>query len=394
MIDDKLTPWDDAKTPALAIVARGDQITAITATSFTVRSQSRPEQSYTVQVHRDRWECDCTFFTETRQNCIHILSVKVRNGFIAPEAEDKPKCANCRSSDIIRYGRRYNKSGTIDRYLCKTCGRRFTGKEGFQGRRSDPEKIALALDLYFRGMSLRQIAEHFHQVFSLKISHQTIYRWIVHYSKLAADWMDSQGAEVGERWHMDETVININGVNHYLWNIMDAETRFLLATHVSRGRSHNDTRASMKKAKKTTESRPTELFTDHMPSYPWAVRKEFGFNARKFDKLSPGFHSPHRAVPSIRAAESNNIVERLHGTEKSRTKVMRAFDQVKGAASLMDGWRVHYDMVRDHQSLGMTPAEAAGIAKIEGFRWLELIKLAATTRNVTTAQEIQNHPTT
>ena len=86
-------------------------------------------------------------------------------------------------------------------------------------------------------------------------------------------------------------------------------------------------------------------------------------------------------MPSIRAAESNNIVERLHGTEKSRTKIMRAFDQVDGAASLMDGWRVHYDMLRDPMALGMTPAEAAGIPKLEGFRWLELLKMATHIEN-------------
>ncbi len=35
----------------------------------------------------------------------------------------------------------------------------------------------------------------------------TVYRWIVRYSKLAAEWMDAQGAKVGERWHVDETTV-------------------------------------------------------------------------------------------------------------------------------------------------------------------------------------------
>jgi hypothetical protein len=41
---------------------------------------------------------------------------------------------------------------------------------------------------------------------------------------------------------------------------------------------------------------------------------------------------------------------------------MRAFDQEDGAAALMEGWRVHYNMVRTHLTLGKTPAEAAEIA--------------------------------
>ena len=386
-----LISWDDERTPALAIVARGDQVTTITTTSFTVRSQSHPEISYTVQVHRDKWTCDCDYFSATGQKCIHIGAVRLRNGFVdSAKPADEPKCENCQSSDIIHYGKRHNKSGTISRYLCKSCGHRFTGRDGFQRRRAEPEKIALALDLYFRGMSLRQIVEHFNQVYSLKISHQTVYRWLVHYSKLAADWMDSQNACVGERWHMDETVININGKNHYLWNLMDAETRFLLATHVSEGRGHTDARKPLRKAKSVTESRPTEIFTDGLGAYPWAIGKEFGrMNYGKRHRLE--HFNPHKVVASIRAPQSNNMVERLHGTEKSRTKVMRGFDQLDGAASLMDGWRVHYDAVRDHMALGMTPAEAAGIPKIEGFRWLELLKLSAT-RNVTMSQEAKNHP--
>jgi hypothetical protein len=117
-----------------------------------------------------------------------------------------------------------------------------------------------------------------------------------------------------------------------------------------------------------------------MQAYPKAIHKEFG----------KGRHSPHKLVPSIRAEESNNRIERLHGTEKSRTKVMRAFDQEEGAATIMDGWRVHYDMVRTHQALGKTPAEAADIAPLVGFKWLELLKLATSRDPSNTGQSLRS----
>ena len=82
-------------------------------------------------------------------------------------------------------------------------------------------------------------------------------------------------------------------------------------------------------------------------------------------------------MPSIKAKESNNKIERMHGSQKERTKVMRAFDNDKGAATLAEGWRVHYNMVREHQTLGMTPAEAAGLGTLDGFRWLMLIQEAS-----------------
>ena len=396
MADDKLTPWADMRTPALAIVARGDQIEPVAPSQFRVHSQSHPEKIYTVEVVRDRWTCSCDFFMQTKLACIHILAVKYRNGFIGPNEEpERVVCSRCQSGDVIANGKRHNKSGTITRYLCKACGFRFTGKDGFQRRRSEPEKIALALDLYFRGMSLRQIAEHFNQVYRLKLSHMTIYNWIAHYSKLAADWMDSQNAKVGEKWHVDETVVNVNGEHRYLWNVMDSETRMLLATHLSRTRSIPETRMPLRKAKDMTETRPKLVFTDGMHAYGPAIRKEFGHHARKGDGMigqgSGVWFNPHRVVPSIRAERSNNRIERLHGTEKSRTKVMRAFDQDHGAAMLMDGWRVHYDMIRTHQAIGKTPAEAAGIPSLDGFKWAELLKLA-TTRNFTVGEPDKKTP--
>jgi len=53
---------------------------------------------------------------------------------------------------------------------------------------------------------------------------------------------------------------------------------------------------------------------------------------------------------------------------------MRGFDQDKGCATLTEDFRVHYNLIRDHQSLGVTPGEIAGLPKIEGFRWLEVLK--------------------
>ncbi|MGP8158549.1 MAG: IS6 family transposase [Thermoplasmata archaeon] len=361
--------WQDARTPALAIVARGDQIRTVTPAEYSVRSQSHPETTYKVTVLRERWSCECGFYAEGKQTCIHILAVRFREGFQSGPMvtlPSKPGCERCHSGDVALSGKRRNKSGTISRYLCKTCGFRFTGRDGFQHRRSDPEKIALALDLYFRGMSVRKVAEHLAQVHNLKVSPTTVYNWIAHFSRVAARWMDAQGATVGERWHVDETVVSVDGDRHYIWNVLDSETRFLLATHVSRDRRMVDTRAPLHKAKKVAETLPTEVFTDGMRAYPRAVHNEFG----------RGGYSPHHRVPSIRAAESNNLVERLHGTEKERIKVMRGFDTLEGTSALAEGFRVHYNMVRNHMALGATPGSVAGIPPIDGFRWSEILRMA------------------
>jgi transposase-like protein len=253
-------------------------------------------------------------------------------------------------------------------------------------RRADPMNIARSLDLYFRGMSIRKVREYLEQVERLQVSHMTVYRWVVHYSKLASEWMDAQGARTSDRWHVDETVIGVNGKNEYLWNVLDHETRFLLATHVSENRSLANTRVPLHKAKGVTPDRPVDVLTDGMNSYPVAIMKELGRRATPFDDpkhVHGGRFNPHKRVPSIRAKESNNRIERFHGTEKERFKVMRAFDGEPGSSLLAEGLRVHYNLVREHQALDMTPGEAAGIPVGDGFRWKKIIEEAGRSRGVT-----------
>ena len=370
--------WKDQKTPALAIVARGNQIkTIIPNNKYTVQSQSNPENYYTVYHYEEnKWICTCMHHLATKRNCIHILSVKFQQSLQQTKdtlLEHNITCDKCNSTNIVKNGKRKNKSGVINRYLCKECGFRFTDNEGFKKRRSDPEKIALALDLYFRGLSVRKVAEHFQQVYNLHISHMTVYRWIYDYGKLASKWMDKHQVSTGKRWHIDEIVLKVDGEFRYLWNVLDSESRYLLATHVSKHRGIKDARKPIKNAKKATPDRPLEVFTDGMISYPSAVVKELG---RRGVKGHKGFWSPHVRVPSIRAKESNNRIERFHGTQKERTKIMRGFDQEHGCANLMEGFRVHYNLVKNHQALGCTPSEATGNMSVDGFRWLDIIQKA------------------
>lgn len=355
--------WKDQRTPALAIVARGDQIRIING-DHIVQSQSDPGKTYKVHLEGDAWTCECEHHAQAKRECIHILAVRFRRNMreALEPATERPTC-KCGSADVVQNGKRHNKSGPVTRWLCRACGATFTGRDGYHKRRAEPKTIAIALDLYFSGLSFRKVREHIAQVHGLRVSPMTIYRWVTHYSNLAAKWMDAQGARTGDRWHVDETVVNVNGDPRYFWNVMDSKTRFLLATHISEARGMQTTCTPLKKAKKATPDRPSEVLTDGMMAYPRAVHRTLG----------PGVH---RRVPSIKAKDSNNRIERLHGTQRERTKVMRAYDNDQGAAALGEGSRVHYNLVRDHQALGTTPGEAAGLEALEGFRWLALLERA------------------
>jgi putative transposase len=182
--------------------------------------------------------------------------------------------------------------------------------------------------------------------------------------------MDSLGARTGERWHVDETVVISNGKPRWVWNVLDADTRFLLATHVTKLRRVRDAKIPIQRSKSSTPDRPLTVFSDGLPAYRKAIGRELAFRS------GAEVVSPHVRVRSIRAKRSNNLVERLHGTEKERIKVMRGFHSDKGSKVLMEGFRVHYNLVRTHSALSTTPGVASGLPSPGGFRWKGILEEA------------------
>lgn len=70
----------------------------------------------------------------------------------------------------------------------------------------------------------------------------------------------------------------------------------------------------------------------------------------------------------------NNIIERIQGTIRERTKVMRGFHNPKSAELILNLFVIWYNFLRVHQGIGMTPAEKVGIdLNLGKDKWLNLI---------------------
>jgi transposase InsO family protein len=74
----------------------------------------------------------------------------------------------------------------------------------------------------------------------------------------------------------------------------------------------------------------------------------------------------------IRAVHNQNVVERLHSTLKDRIKPTRGLKGENSVRTLLEGWVVHYNYVRKHQTLKMTPAQASGLNVKND--WYNLVK--------------------
>lgn len=111
------------------------------------------------------------------------------------------------------------------------------GKTDLKRMRHSPFLIITVLYQFFIGKSsTRNISLMLHQLYNIKLSHVTIADWCKKFAPILNSislklipMMDFNSDE----WHADETVVKINGKKHYIWFIIDSETRFVLGFHLS-----------------------------------------------------------------------------------------------------------------------------------------------------------------
>jgi transposase-like protein len=121
--------------------------------------------------------------------------------------------------------------------------------------KQDAKVIILCMDLYFKGISLRQIRDHIKQFYGVSV------------------------------WYIDETVVNVRGSKmakgnyDWLWNLMDNETRFILSSQIHKNRFTADARQVLQEGKKNAKRIPAIVVSDSHGSYTNAVRKEIYRNA-------------------------------------------------------------------------------------------------------------------
>ena len=94
----------------------------------------------------------------------------------------------------------------------------------------------------------------------------------------------------------------------------------------------------------------------------------------------------HRQSEGIYERNNNNLSERLQGTLKERTKVMRGLETPETAGRFLDGFALYYNYLKPHMATGKTPAAAAEIRA--PFRdWIEIAHL---TKDTVTNPEARN----
>ena len=186
------------------------------------------------------------------------------------------------------------------------------GEVSYKGHRYPAEIIAHCVWLYHRfPLSFREV-EELMLVRGVIVTHETIRQWCAKFGPVYAAGLRRRQPRPGDKWHLDEVFLTINGRRHYLWRAVDQDGNVLDILVQPR----RDAKAAKRFFRKllTKQCRvPRVLVTDKLRSYQVA----------------------HRAVmPSVEHRQSrylNNRAENSHQPTRQRERAMKRF-RTPGAA--------------------------------------------------------------
>ena len=91
----------------------------------------------------------------------------------------------------------------------------------YRGHRFPKEIISHCVWLYFRfGVSFRDVEEMMASR-GVLVSYETVRCWCGKFGDVFAAGLRRRRARTGDKWHLDEVFLKINGVTHYLWRAVD-----------------------------------------------------------------------------------------------------------------------------------------------------------------------------
>jgi putative transposase len=281
------------------------------------------------------------------------------------------KCKYCGSKNLWLYGT-YKGS---QRFYCRDCKRKFAGNLALPKMRSPVTNVGDALQSYFSGMSLNEVKQNMEQQYHYSPSVSTIYRWLDRFIKEAEHKVKDTKPNVGDVWIADETVIKIDRKKYWLFDCIDAKTRFLLASHLSPNRGIREARTLMDKAAERAGKTPKIVMTDKLAAYLDGIELAYGADAE------------HRQGSPFDVQTNTNLIERFQGTLKDRTKVLRGLKRADTARKFIEGWLIHYNYFRPHISLkGKTPAQRAGVV-LSTNDWLDVVRQPTDTAHIEISTE-------
>ena len=248
----------------------------IDANAFSVRSQTNPENRYTIRETAGGLVCECPDNRFRKVDCKHIKIVlevvknnrcRKNNTFRIMERSQLKLCKYC-DSGRLKNGTRKTAKENVQRCACLDRKKRLTANFGCERMRHDPRTIIQAIQMYYQGMSVRDIECNF-EMMGIDVEHSSVYDWIAKYSKMTSDYLNEiiPGTNGRTMVGADEIWIKNRGEQKYLFASMDDDTRYWLASDMAHTKFQHNADNLLELTKEKIGKNPAHFATDGLPAY-------------------------------------------------------------------------------------------------------------------------------
>jgi putative transposase len=173
------------------------------------------------------------------------------------------------------------------------------------------------------------------------VSYETIREWCLKFGQTYANGLRRKSPRPGDRWHLDEVFLKINGRLHYLWRAVDQDGDVLDMLVQSR-RDKESAKKFFRKLLKGLRYVPRVIITDKLKSYS-AARAE----------LMP-------SVEHLQQKYQNNRAENSHQPTRLRERVMRRFKSAGHAQRFLSA----FGIISSHFRVGRHLYRAGGYKEV------------------------------
>ena len=181
--------------------------------------------------------------------------------------------------------------------------------ERYKNHRFPGEIISHGVWLYYRfPLSYRDVPELLFER-GIDVTHEAIRQWCLTFGQDYANRLKHRRAQPGDKWHLDEVFLTINGKRHYLWRAVDQDDNVLDILVQSRRNKHA-AKKFFRKLLKGLQYVPRVIITDKLKSYGAAKRE-----------ILPGSNTARAAI-SITGAKTR-IAPRANGSIACRGSSQR-----------------------------------------------------------------------
>ncbi|MGC9385238.1 MAG: DDE-type integrase/transposase/recombinase [Kosmotogaceae bacterium] len=287
----------------------------------------------------------------------------------------KITCPYCRSKDIVKNGFYQYNSNAEQRYLCKKCGRVFQNNSTspFLRMRHPQHVVLFGVRLYTEFyLSSEECSRLIKDVMDTKVTGRSILYWVQKLAPFFQKISMLYKPRYSDIWYMDEMFVNRKGSKKrpgkqgYLFTIID-EHRQVIATFLSHRRDSRSMIKTLKMAIDEAGFYPAIISTDKCRIYDTLRRY------RKSRHVHAHFQTkfiPHNGgVVMI----NQNRIERYHSEIRPKEVRMRGIKNFANGSRFFQLRGVIHNFLREHMTLGMTPAQYSGVT--ENISWGNLAEI-------------------